>query len=329
MNPALITHFMHTRGGVLLLWLVAMACSALVMLHGGVLPLTGQGGVALPSANNWLPGGSWPSWCASMAVNALVAVIAITINRTFNPLRSMTVIFAGLYPVLMMGTPALFGQLYGGSLLALVVMTVQLILFGTYGTPARTRSIFLIFFILALTALACRAALFYIPLLLLGCLQMRVLNWRAFLAAVLGIITPAWILIGFGIISIDHFTWPHLENVFPVIESADLLPLIVTIGFTMLIAVVATLANLVKIIGYNAQTRAYNGFTTVSLLATIALIIFDWQDALIFVPVLNIFTCIQLAAFFGRHSESRHGFLLIWGIVIVYICLCQWSLYAL
>ncbi len=327
MKPALITHYMHTRGGVLLLWLVAIACSYYAMTHGGVAAITGQGGLALPSANDWLPAGSWASWGAAMGVNALVAMLAIAINRAFNVLRSMTMLFAGLYAVLMMGTPSLFGQLYGGTILALAVVMSQLILYSIYGSPANTRQVFLMFFFMTLTALAFRAALFYLPVLLLGCVQMRVLNWRSLLAALIGVITPPWILLGFGIISIDHFTWPHLENVFPALESADLLPLIVTVGFTMLIGLIATLANLVKMIGYNAQTRALNGFITVILIATAALIFFDLEDALILVPVLNLYVAVQLAAFFGRHSESRLGFLPIWGLVLIYFLLCQWTLY--
>lgn len=327
MKPAMITHYMHTRGGVVLLWLVAIACSYHAMTHGAVTPLQGQGGVALPSADTWLPGGSWMSWGASMGVNALVAILAVIINRTFNVLRSMTMLFAGLYPVMMMGTPSLFGQLYGGTILALAVVMAQMILYAIYASPGSTRQVFLIFFIMSLTALACQAALFYLPVLLLGCVQMRVLNWRSFLAALLGVITPVWILLGFGIISVDHFTWPHLENALPTLNSDDLPPLMVTIGFTMLIGVLATLANLVKMISYKAQIRALNGFITVILTATAVLIFFDLEDALILVPLLNMFVAIQLAGFFGRHSESRHGFLPIWGLVLIYFLLYQWALY--
>lgn len=323
----MITHYMHTRGGVVLLWLVAIACSYHAMIHGAVTPFQGQGGLALPSANNWLEGGSWASWGTSMGVNALIAIMTIIINRTFNVLRSMTMLFAGLYPVMMMATPSLFGQLYGGTILLLAVLMSQMVLYAIYSSPGSTRQVFLIFFIMALTALACRAALFYLPVLLLGCVQMRVLHWRSFLAALLGVITPVWILLGFGIISIDHFTWPHLEIMSPVLNSDDMPPLIVTIGFTMLIGVLATLANLVKMISYKAQVRALNGFIIVTLIATAALIFFDLEDALILVPVLNMFVAIQLAGFFGRHSESRHGFLPLWGLVLIYFLLYQWTLY--
>lgn len=328
MKPALITHYMHTRGGVILLWVIAMSCSYMAMTRGAVAPFTGQGGLALPSANNWLPGGGWASWGVSMGVNALSAVMAIVINRAFNVLRSMTMLFAGLYAIMMIGTPSLFGQLYGGTLLILAVLMSQMILYACYASPGDTRRIFLMFFIMSLTALVCRAALFYLPVLLLGCVQMRVLNWRSFLASLIGVITPAWILLGFGIISIDHFTWPNLENVFPLLDSGDMLPYIVTVGFTMLIGLLATLVNLVKMIGYNTQTRAFNGFITVVLIATAALTIFDMEDALIFVPVLNMFSAIQLAGFFSRHDNSRHGFLPIWGLVVIYILLSQWSLWA-
>lgn len=326
MNQALVTQYLHSRGGVALMWVIAIAASYVALSLGAVEPFTGNGGVALPSANNWLEGGGTVSWSVSIALNAVIAVFAIGINRTFNVLRSMTMLFGGLYAVMMAATPALLGQLYGGTVMALVLLMCQFILYTMYAYPGYPRRVFLMFFLLSLTALTVRAAMFYMPVLLIGCLQMRIFNWRTLLAALIGLITPGWILLGLGLVTVDQFVWPELGNVFPLFDKGEMLPIYFATGFTMLLGVLATLANLVKMLSYNARTRALNGFISVSLIATVLLVLFDWSDALIYVPMLNILTAIQVSHFLSHYAKTRHGYLPVVGIILAYIVIYQWSI---
>ncbi len=326
MNQAQVTQYLHSRGGVALMWVMAIVASYVALSLGAVEPFTGNGGVALPSANNWLKAGGIASWSVSIVLNAAIALLAIGINRTFNVLRSMTMLFGGLYALMMGATPALLGQLYGGTVMALVLLICQFLLYTMYAYPGYPQRVFLIFFMMSLTALTVRAAMFYIPVLLIGCLQMRIFNWRTVLAALIGLITPGWILLGLGLVPIDQFMWPELGNVFPLFDKGEMLPIYFAVSFTMLLGVLATLANLVKMLSYNARTRALNGFISVSLIATVLLVLFDWSDALIYVPVLNILTAVQVAHFLSHYAKSRHGYLSVVGIILVYMAIYQWSI---
>lgn len=305
--------------------MAAAVAAALTAYSGGdTPPLSSGAGLAWPSPDHWVDSPLW-SLGLSLGLNLLVAMLTVYINRTYNVLRSMTMLFAGLFFVMQAATPALMSQLCGGIIVCITLILCILILFSIYGRPDSTRRVFLLFFITALTALCQYAIMFYIPLLLLGCAQMRVLNPRSFLAAVTGCVTPLWIFMGLGLIPLTDFRWPDFDGYFSVITSRETLPLAVTVGVTTTIGVLFTMLNLIKILSYNSRTRAYNGFFSLLFFATAILIIIDFVDVTVYVPLLNCCTAFQIGHFFTLR-RGRRSYIGILVIILIYTGLYLWNI---
>lgn len=326
MKGSFLSQSVHSRGFAVMLIILAVGCSLLSLTADTIPMITGNKGLVLPSPNNWI-GPGLGSFMLSVAVNLAVAMLAVYINRAYNVMRSLTMLFAGLFFVMQAATPSLFTQFYGGIVLALVVEVCTAMLFAIYGSPQSTRNVFLIFFLVAVTALWQYAALFYIPLLLLGCVQTRILNLRTLLAAVIGIVTPLWIGLGLGLLTVDDFHWPDFVSYFSAMNGREVLPIVVTVGFTAVIGVMFTLFNLIRVLSYNSRTRAYNGFLALTLFATVALVVFDFADVAVYVPLLNCCTAFQIGHFFSVRRAKR-SYLGVLAVIAIYASLYLWNLWS-
>lgn len=323
MKATALSQYLHSRGFAALLMAIAVTGSLIANSEGNPLPLPGDKGLAFPSPNHWVSSPLW-SIGVCLALNLLVAMLTVYINRVHNVLRSMTMLFVGIFFIMQAATPDLMNQLYGGIIVCTVLITCTLILFSIYGRPDSTRRVFLLFFLAALTALCQYTLLFYIPMLLIGCLQMRVLNLRSFLAAVVGCVTPAWIFIGFGLITPADFRWPDFISYFSMMTNREIVPIAATVAVTMVTGIFFTLLNVIKILSYNSRTRAYNGFISLLLFATVVLIIFDYVDMVVYIPLLNCCTAFQIGHFFTLR-RGRRSYIGILAIVFVYTALYLWN----
>lgn len=317
-----ISNFLYSRYSVILFALIAVLATNFAMNYGEVVPILDNKGVGLPPANNWLEFGK-TSLTVSVILNFIIAGLMVYINKTFNVLRNPTVIFAGLFLVLQMPFPDLTGQLYGGTVLCVTVLACAFVLFTTYNTP-NAQAIFFIFTVLSTGIFFQYAFLFFLPVMIIGCMQMRILDLKTSLAATLGLITPPWILFGFGILNADNITPPVFSGIYESLSAAEMWQMLVSIGFSVLVCVGAWFANLVKILSYNAQTRAYNGFFAMLSLASILVMLIDFTNYIIYVPLINCCAALQLGHLFTIY-ESRRSYLGILGVFALYLGLYIWG----
>ncbi|MCC8037551.1 MAG: hypothetical protein LIP02_05380 [Bacteroidales bacterium] len=321
-----LTRFFHDRAGAAVLMLVALAAVWFAAENYPAQAVHVNRGFGLMSPNQWLPAG-WISLGVNFAVNVAIALLMVYLNRVYNLLRGMSMLGPGMFLILQASTPDLMEGFYGGTLLALLAIVVAAILFDVYGQPGQSRSVFLAFFLIALTAMTQYAAIALIPLALIGCAQMRVLSWRTFVAALLGMITPAWILVGFGLINYQNFTLPTFTNFFSQLNMGEIVPLVATIGVTILLGITCLMGNFIRFLSYNSRTRACNGFMTVLMIGAALLAIFDFYQAYVYVPLLNCAVAYQVGHLFATH-RTRASAIPILTIIIVYSALYLWNLTA-
>ena len=321
-----ITSFFHAKSSVLVLALLACLSSVLAWDYSAVVPIVGNLGFGLPSANLWLPF-NLTSAGINLCLNLGVALLTVYINRAFNVLRSLTSLVATMFLAMQIASPSVLGQFYGGTLLAIVAMLGIMLLFSVFTDPVGQRRVFLIFFLLGGAAFTQVAYLFYVPVFMLGCVQMRVFTFRTFLAALLGLITPPWILFGFGIVGPGEMRWPGMVVAWSLFDEADKLQALVTVGFTLLVGTVFTVANILKILSYNSRVRAFNGFLTMLLIFTAIFILVNFNDFTFYIPLLNCLVAYQVGHFFTyrRHRRSYVPILL---LVLAYGALYVWALSA-
>ncbi len=319
-----ITLLLHSRWGAVLLLALAVAGAIAAYLQQAVVPIWFDLSLGLTAPGKWIPQGL-PSLVAGLAANLAIGVLTLAINRAFNVLRSLTTLVAGLFFVMQLGLPSLLCQFYSGTLLALVFLTCTALLFSTYGSRYGQRSVFLAFFLAALAAFTNISFALYLPVLLIGCAQMRVFNGRSLIAAALGIITPAWLLVGFGVVNVENLAMPRWLMAWDRWGDPHMLRALIVTAFTLFLGAAFVVINILKILSYNSRVRAFNGFLTMALIFTAIYTVFDFGSFRFYLPLLNCLTAYQAAHFF-TYRRSRRGYIPILILVLIYCGFFAWSL---
>lgn len=323
MKTARITSALHTRGFALAVVLVALLCA--IVFHAGqaVAPITGDKGLGLPSANLWLGQGTLNFVCA-VAGSATTAVLMMLLNKIYNVFRAITYIFVPFFLAMQLATPELSTQLYTGTVLSVVIPLCMLLMFNCYRSPASTRQVFLIMLLLSLFTATQYCYAIYIPAMLIGFAQMRIFNRRTLVAALMGILTPWIMLLGFGVVTVDELHFPHLTSIFSVIDFGDTLMLLLAVGFTVLAMLVCFTLNVLRTIAYNARARAVNGMFTVIILFTLVAMCADFINMVSYIPLLNFCAAMEITHYFSTHRAEK-SFIAIISVLAVYAALfaCQ------
>lgn len=323
MRAALFTRIMHTRGFGIGVGIAAFVAAWLYFAAGFTENIPGDRGMALPSANEWFAN-PIVDFSAAMGGAVSAMLILLLLNKVHNVLRSMTSVYIAFFGTMMAATPNLFVQFYTGTLLLLIVALSLLLILGCYRDVSATPRVYLIFLLLSGFTATQYCFLFYLPVFLIACAQMRIFNGRTFVAAILGIITPWWIMLGFGIITPADIHLPRLMSVFTVVDYEDTVLLLITVGLTALLFLTTLTLNIFKAIAYNARSRAVNGVISITALATIVAMCADYRNMIAYVPLLDFFAALQAAHYLSTHRADKTC-IIIAVILVIYATLfvCQ------
>lgn len=312
-----LTKYIHSRAAAIILMIVAV-CASVSSYRTTDISFTSTHPMMLEEPSLWLHPG-WTSFAVNIICNIAIAVTLLIINRTFKPIRSITWIFVGLFFFMQMAQPPALDAFGDGSFQALVLLAMTGLLFTTYADAWHTRSLFMLFFMLALASLSQYSLLLYIPVFLLGVVQMRIFHLRTLLAIVMGIITPLWIIIGFDLVPPDKLLPPMVQS-----SGTDLSPdhsrffiSLFTTAITGGIGLIFTFANLMKVMSYNSARRAFNGFLTLMFIATLLFVAIDHTNYPVYVPTLNILSAYQIGHFFTLH-RLRLSYIPVFIILLIY-----------
>lgn len=320
-----LSRYLHSRKCTTLTIVIATIVTCVAFLNGHVVEIAGSRGTLFPSPNNWnIPGNL--SLIISLALMVATAFTFTTLNKVFNFMRIPSAMTSTLYVVMLTSLPTAAGQFFGGTLLCFVLLGVTALLFSCYADTSATRRVFLIFFILSFASLVQYAFMFYIVVAILGLAQMRILNLRSILAMILGVITPVWILYGFGAMELSDIGWPQFANSISQLTLPGMITVFAAVGVTMVIGFAAMCANLMKILGYNAKFRAFNGFLSLILIFTLLLIIIDNPNIAVYFPLLCLSGAYQVAHYLSVRGPRS----VVWtmdSIVILYIAIYAASYY--
>lgn len=258
--------------------------------------------------------GGWPGLLAALATCGLTALVLLLTNRRFNMFRADTSLQAALFLTMLTALPPLGNTFGTGNILALTMTSAAFLLFTTYGDPHTRRRVFLMFTVVTALGMTSVVYLYYLPVLLIGCAQMRIFSIKTILAALLGIITPPWIALGSGLVSIDSIEMPGLATPMLDIDSPATITVLAVAAVTIIAGVTFTCANLIKVYSYNSQTRAMNGFYTILFLATALLTIIDFNNLSLYVPLLMAMAACQAGHFFAIRAAMPRSWV---GIVVL------------
>ncbi|MCM1111484.1 MAG: hypothetical protein NC336_09760 [Clostridium sp.] len=277
-----------------------------------------------PAPSRWIADPQLSRWLA-LAANLGVILVMFYINRRFNLLRTISLLFVAMYAVMESATPSSLMWFSGGQVAALTVIGCMGVMFSVYNRPELTRRVFLVFCLLASCSLTQIGFPVYLAVFLIGCAQMRVFSFRTFVAALLGIVTPLWIVFGAGVRSPHDFHIPPIVNPFSGVDLQVSLQLFLTVGFTLLVGVVTGVANLLRFMRMNAQTRSLNGLLGIIGITTGLMAVVDFTNIEFYIPLLNATTAFQTGHFF-RMNQKRRAYILILVLLAVYSAMWLWKI---
>ncbi len=315
---------LHTRAAAIVMTAVAFVYLLLFERYVLDYPPQTDFGVGLSSNIRWHMNPPFGS-ILNIALNVLIIVLMILINRTYNVLRSMTWLMVGLFVIMQTALPYSVVSLNSGSLVCCLLLICLLLMFRSYGQPTNVYGVFLTFLLISAGATVQYCFVFFVPVLWVVCLQMRIFSLRAFSASLLGLATVWLILLGFGLIDISNIGFPPISNVLASMTSGNALYVLVVAGITAFLLVVSILMNVFKTMAYNAQSRSYNGALTVISIATITAIALNYNNILAYLPLLNCCAAYQITHYFVNHRYERQ-FIGIFAVIAVYFLLYVWRI---
>lgn len=320
-----LSRAMHKRATAILMVALATVYVWVTGLITETEPVWIDKGIGLSGLNEWqIPTGL--STVLNIGLNALIIVLMMALNRSYNVLRSLTWLPAGLFAIMQAATPTAMLSLGSGTLVCVVVLLCLYLLFGIYGRPTETRIIFAVFFLLSLGTAFQYCFAPFILLFWFICMQLKVYNLRTFTASLMGVASVWILLLGFGIVDIDRLQMPSLHNVF----AGDLSPMRLYLPMLALVTAILLIAaitmNFMKAFAYNAHARAMNGALVLLSFVILLMMVIDSQNMPAYMPLLNVSAAMQITHYFVNHRFERQ-YIAILAVLFVYIAIYLRRLY--
>ncbi len=320
MNLKLFINGKYTSVWVIILYLTGVYLTSLFITLPVDEPPTG---LLFPGASQWLP----PTLLNRVLNSILILGIAIgllRINNLFSLIQKHTLLPFFFFLLFELCTPSL-SLLCNGNITTVIFLLILFIFFYAY-QQNRAQPAFFIMGIISVGTLFCPSLFYYIPLFILGFLQIRYFSVKSLLGALLGFITPFWILVGMDIIPFSR-----LSLLLPdfIVDIPDTLPYdnpqFWIIVLTALLGLFSGTTMLYALFNEKRQIRAYNGFINLLAIYTTILLILDYRNYTLYLPTLNLAIAMQSAFVFTMNGK-RAMVISFYLILTLYIGLFIWNL---
>ena len=304
--------------------IVMIASAFYAVATGAVTPVSDDNGTILPPVSEWISSPIMSLW-ANTGVILIIIAFMVYINKAYTIPRTITFIYATFFAVLQTATPEITARMGSGTLLAAIIMASMTLMFSVYSKPESRRRVFLVFFLLSSAIAVQYAFIVYIPVFIIACAQMRIFTLRTVLAALVGVITPWWLLFGAGIVTPGDFHLPHFVSVIEAADSAETILLASTIALTVVLTMTAYALSLLKLITYNARTRACNGLLTLLTVVTVIAMAADFTNFITYLTLLNCCSAFFLGHLFVIRNSPRAWVAII--SIIIYYAIYIWKIF--
>lgn len=312
-----ITRFVNSRSMVAVAGILLLLVARVAFDDGDINYLTVDRGILFPSANMWI-GDRWLTMTVSTGLLLAAALGWLVIIQFFNPFRALTTLPSSLFLVMMLSVPDITDQLCTGTVLVLAVAVCVALLWTSYANPFRMRHIFLLFAILSALTMTQYCFAVYIPVFLIGCVQMKIFSLRTVIACVLGLVTPWWIVLGSGLVGFGNLHLPSAGTLFGTFDIEDTVYLLFIAVACSALMVVAWGANFINVLSLNANLRAFNGSLSLISIFTVVAMCVDYTNAAAYMPLLMLMSSYQLGFMLGRSENSRR-FIPVIGIMMIFV----------
>ena len=284
-------------------------------------------GICFPSINGWqMP--VFLSWMLNFLTLGICSVIALWLNSVFRFIHDHTMLFASIFLVLTGANPWLTYGFGSPAAFTLVMLIGTAILFAHHGSRNASTGLFLAFSTFAIGSMFEYAFALMIPIYIIASMYIVELRIKQLTAIILGIISPYWIALGFGLIEPSDIRMPDLNSIF-FAGFIDRIPLstMLSVALASLFTLMMALNNALTVFASNSQTRAYNSIFNLVAVALFWYMLFDFSNFTTYLPLFFLMTGIQTSHFFNI-TPIRHASLFIGSALAIVITLFCLSLYA-
>lgn len=301
MTEESVSRFINSRYCMAIIGVLSIAMSYVLLQFGC--------DAAIGSEGLFYTVGVLPSGTLSWLLNALMVVGAVflvgLLDKRFAFIREYTSLYAPFFLFSTFSNPSAGVSLNAASVLCLIVAVCTAIIFNRYQQKTKRGAVFLTAAILATCGMFDYRMLFYLPVFLVGFMQMQLFSFKGFLALLVGIVFPYWIAFGFGWIAWDGLQVPDLSFSLEKVASALSVAGWIRVALAVATGTAFGIANAFHIMSYRLQLRSYNGFFNVLALATLVFMALDVSNINAYVVVLNLCVAIQAAHFFTIYKFRR------------------------
>lgn len=319
MKPATITRMLHSRGVMIVMILAVTAVAVAAFLFGvPVTTLDTNGFVTVCSGSYELP--SYIAVGGGLALTLGVSLLLNYINRIFNLLRTRTSMQSWAFLLMMLATPVLAVYVGTGLVMCAVILICTMVLYGQYGNHGYDkRNMLLIFMLLSVGAAFDYRFALYVPVMAVGCYQMRIFTLRTILAMLTGLVTPWVIVFGFGILTPDQLRIPDVSFVLTGVYGPSASLFVGVAVYTAILTAGCLLQCMIKIMSYTAHARAQQSFVTMLTIATLIFAVANSADLACWLPMVNCCAALQMAHLFCAIHTYPKSYIAIVSLSVVYV----------
>ncbi len=241
-------------------------------------------------------------WGINIILLFVATVLVCLLDKQFAFVREYTYLYGSFFLIITFLNPAFSSGELHTALTGIVILLAALVLFHGFQQKKRRMFVFTVSLFLSAFSMFDYSCLFFMAVFFFGFFQMGIMSFKGFLAMLIGIITPYWIGWGFGLFSIGDLSLPMLsysvDKYTSTIRPAELVRILLTVAT----AVFFIASNILTLISYRRQLRAYNGFFMLLAFASMLMMAFDISNHDTYLLTLNISVAYQAAHFFTIHK---------------------------
>lgn len=239
---------------------------------------------------------------------ALIGVSMLLLNKRFLFLGNMSSLFVSLFLIFETMIPSVGSNFCNGTTVALIFMYLLYRLFAAYKNKENRARIFMIFALLSAVAAVEISAVYAIPLFWLGVWQLRALSVKSATAALVGLVTPYWIIFGLGLLPISSLQFPTPTPIWEMEAMPYWAPAVIFVTF---VAIMSLTMNFFTLMKYKLRIRLYNSFTILFMLWSIIMIIIDSFNAEVYITLLMACASMQISHLYSATDGKRRYILLL------------------
>lgn len=263
-----------------------------------------------------------PSWL-DVAINTLLIALAVVLAFLFNKKHSFVRSTEPILPVtlaILLTSNPLVTSYAGIPMLMLIVNLICLdILMRCYAVQNATTSMFAIATYLSVGSMIEYAFLPFMlvyPVMGIMCKVMRVKEWVAYL---MGLVAPYWVVLGFGLITVSDFQLPQYPmQVSLGFGGEHMIFIYISLCTLVLTGMLMTVNNSILIYAGNMRIRTFINMVNLLGIVCVACMILDFDNFGAYVASFCFAASVQIANFFAmrRIEQSSIWF---WCLLSVFI----------